>query len=245
MRQNRNSNKKSLSKNLKYMKTFESFEGDYQLMLEEESLLSKFMLGLGILGQGLFGSPQDVKAADIVTKDAITYNIQTEEGEETKLVTAISKEDTSTIKTFVTTPKVKLGVKFNLIVEGFKDVDDIEIQELQQDRYSFDEPVIVCEYSTNRLVGTTKYPVEAAIPKFISANEKDGTVNIKLLNNGIDPKKMVIKVIVFKEPIINQKGEVVKPKTEWTINGKSFNELNVESERSTPNNTIYLLDDFQ
>jgi len=239
MRQNRNSNKKSLSKNLKYMKTFESFEGDYQLMLEEENLAKG--IGMGLLALSTLGAPQlqAMNPGDVIDAKEITIPQKTE----------VSDQDT-TFRPFGSLKVEKSfaraaspGKKFDLQITGFKP-ENVTVRERQLDIEQFSQEVIEIVYTTSKKGLDGKYVSpsigyeEGLVKVFNSKTFKVGEERF-MESDSIDPDmKLIITVCVLKSDVIdptaetpgtlktNTKGEAMS-KTEWTLNGKSFSEYTV------------------
>jgi hypothetical protein len=231
MRENRNLRK---SKNLRYVKTFESFGKDYHLMLEEESWLSK---GLATLAMVLpfFGlSKTDANAMQVVkeepTKNTVTLsNVNSPAEEKVELKKSmLSEQDTAKVKTFLETSSA--GKTFNLTIQGFKP-ENVIIKEVQMDRNLFEKEVITCFYTTSALKDTHMFhggqPEAAVIPKFVKADRENGVVDIVLVNNGIEPDQLVIQVSVEKDNSYDAQGNVSRVKTKWTINGQNFEDFPV------------------
>lgn len=234
MRQNRNSRKTSSNKNLKYIKTFESFGGDYKLMLEEEGWLSKTLAGLAMVLPFFGLSKTDAKAMQVVkeepTENTVTLsNVKSTSEEKVELKkSTLSEKDTSIVKTFLETSSA--GKTFNLTIQGFTDKNVI-IKEVQMDRNLFEKEVIACFYTTSALKDTHMYhggqPEAAVIPKFVKAERENGIVDILIVNNGIEPEQLVIQVSVEKDDAHDTQGNVTRSKTKWTINGQNFDDLPV------------------
>jgi hypothetical protein len=205
MRQNRNSNKKSLSKNLKYMKTFESFEGDYQLMLEEESWLSKTLASIALMLPFL-GPTTPTKAMQVSGKDPIEVKTQTG-----------TKKDTA--KTFVKTATA--GKKFDLEIVGFKP-ENVIVKEIQMDRDLFTKETVVVGFTTDKLTDDGKLQ-DGVQPSIITGGAKVTIVN----SHADENMKLVITISVEQTDRLDEDGNVVSAKTEWTLNGKPLSEYRV------------------
>lgn len=231
MKQNKSSLK--MNKGLKYLKTFESFgKNNHQLITEEESFLSKTLATLALIAPFFGLSKADAGTMELVDENPIENSVtfvNQEKDVELKKV-SLSDADTSKIKkTFINVTSAPK--KFNLEIVGFKK-ENVVIKEVQMEKDLFEKEVIACFFTTSELEDTEKFhggtPKEGVKPKFIVDTLKDGTVYITLVNNGIEPEKIVVQVSVEKSDIYNHKGELVRAKTQWTINGEKFEDLPIE-----------------
>ena len=121
MRQNKNSRRnrnsyQAPSKNLKYMKTFESFGKDYDLLLEEEAWLKNALMAGLITFSSMFGMNQaQAKAETVEAKgNKVETVMVTDLNKETDLVTQEHQLDTT--KTYVKTKST--SSKFTLDIDS-------------------------------------------------------------------------------------------------------------------------------
>lgn len=210
MRQNRNSRKTSSNKNLKYIKTFESFGGDYKLMLEEESWLSKTLAGLALM-MPFLGSVTPTKA------------ISVDKQQEPIELKADTKTTADSIKTFVKTAST--GKKFDLEITGFEP-QNVMVKEIQMNRDLFTKETVVVAFTTSKLDKDGRLEKDVQ-PIIISTDAKVSVVNSHADKN----MTLVITVIVEKDDRLDANRNVVSAKTEWTLNGEPF-----ENYRVSPGN---------
>lgn len=206
MRQNRNSRKTSSNKNLKYIKTFESFGGDYKLMLEEESWLSKTLAGLALM-MPFLGSVTPTKA------------ISVDKQQEPIELKADTKTTADSAKTFVKTAST--GKKFDLEITGFKP-ENVMVKEIQMNRDLFTKETVVVAFTTSKLDKDGRLEKDVQ-PIIISTDAKVSVVNSHADKN----MTLVITVIVEQTDRLDADGNVVSAKTKWTLNGEPFENYKV------------------
>jgi hypothetical protein len=206
MRQNRNSRKTSSNKNLKYIKTFESFGGDYKLMLEEESWLSKTLAGLALM-MPMLGSVTPTKAMSV------------DKQQEPIELKADTKTTADSIKTFVKTASA--GKKFDLEITGFKP-ENVIVKEIQMNRDLFTKETVVVAFTTSKLDKDGRLEKDVQ-PTIVATDAKVLVVN----SHADENMKLVITVSVEQTDRLDADGNVVSAKTKWTLNGEPFENYKV------------------